>query len=115
VVSKRTYPAAQKNLETYTQWEQNVRGRIVYIGGLNELDEEPGEAEPPLATAHRNHCSQEAVGPVQHSSQVNKKNVKGTCGWHCIGRFAPAWRKICTILQPMGTKNRYLKKSTKPC
>ncbi len=24
-------------------------------------------------------------------------------------------RKICTILQPMGSKGRYLKKSTKPC
>jgi hypothetical protein len=29
--------------------------------------------------------------------------------------FPRRWRKICTILQPMGSHGRYLKKSTKPC
>jgi hypothetical protein len=29
--------------------------------------------------------------------------------------FRRRWRKICTILQPMGSKVRYLKKSTKAC
>jgi len=29
--------------------------------------------------------------------------------------FLQRWRKICTILQPMGSKGRYLKKSTKRC
>ncbi len=29
--------------------------------------------------------------------------------------FLRRWRKICTILYPMGKKGRYLKKSAKPC
>jgi hypothetical protein len=29
--------------------------------------------------------------------------------------FLCRWCKICTILQPLGSKGRYLKKSTKPC
>ncbi len=29
--------------------------------------------------------------------------------------FLRRWRKICTILQPMGSKGRYLKKCPKPC
>jgi hypothetical protein len=29
--------------------------------------------------------------------------------------FLWRWRKICTILQPMGSKGRYLKKGPEPC
>jgi hypothetical protein len=29
--------------------------------------------------------------------------------------FLRRWRKICTILQPMGSMGRYPKKSPKPC
>ena len=38
--------------------------------------------------------------------------------WRCIGCLPPALAynlQKCTILQPMGSKGRYLKKSTKPC
>jgi hypothetical protein len=38
-------------------------------------------------------------------------------GWRCIGHFCPAerhWRTICTVLQPMGSKCRYLKKCLRP-
>jgi hypothetical protein len=40
--------------------------------------------------------------------------VVGTVGTVFVV-FLRHWRKICTIRQSMGSKGRYLKKSTKPC
>jgi len=30
--------------------------------------------------------------------------------WHLISKFPCRWRTVCKILQPMGSKGRYLKK-----